>query len=193
MINAVVWGAIGFLHEAAPTAILHVTYRFGFHRHYSVAYLAWVSLLTAVYVLQARHIHWRYANFRAYVDRFNLRMQGEKLAPVAVPALTGWRVLLWLLVALPGIIFGAFWIIPAAITGSLQATYMLTVSRLTRKQLSARVYQLLAREHPDKHLPVPMHSRVFCPNPACRAEIPKDAAACPRCGRPVRPDSAATV
>jgi len=177
-----VCAVIGIAHATHAGGIVALTYGYRFHHHGAPVYLAWVSMLTLVYILQAGHVHRRYANLCAYVDRLNVRLQAENLPPVAVPALTGRRVVLWLLVVLVGLFFGAIWIIPAAVVGSLQATYMFTVSRLTRRQMSARIHQLLTRDHPDKHIPVPMHARPRCQNPTCCAVIPEGATFCPRCG-----------
>lgn len=158
-----VCAVISIAHATNAREIFHATYGYEGRRNGALAYLAWISLLALVYILQACNVYWRYANLRAFVDRFNLHMQRENLSPVTVPALTGRRVILWLLAVLVGLLFSAMWIIPAAIAGSLQATYMFTVSRLTRRQLAVRVYDLLVRAHPDKHFSKPLGAKVGKP------------------------------
>ncbi|HEX4053481.1 MAG TPA: zinc ribbon domain-containing protein [Tepidisphaeraceae bacterium] len=175
--------------------ILSATYLFGIsgspmvwrgHWMYSPfvprLHLVWVVCLSIAYSSHWLHVQQHAADVNRLVRRLNLILARQHIPAVGMPSLGIGLRPLWIGTAIVGVLFGAWWAIPAAFAGAVHKRYIERTGSQVRVELSGRVQMLLQQQRPDMKVPVPHGLRVVCENELCGKPVPTGAAFCPRCG-----------
>jgi hypothetical protein len=88
----------------------------------------------------------------------------------------------WILAAAIGVMWGAWWAIPAALAGAAHERYAARTSIRLRGALAQRMQALLSRQRPALDVQTPFSFRLICVNTMCRQQLQEAAGFCPRCG-----------
>jgi hypothetical protein len=149
---------------------------------YLYFYHTWTLCLCFAYAFHWLHVREHANDVARMVEKINALLARENVERVSTrsPGI-GLRPM-WLVVGFIGAAFGAWWAIPAAMAGGMQAKYIYRTSPYTRTQLGQRVRQLLLSNRPPINVQVPVQFRLACPNPLCHAILPHAVTYCPRCG-----------
>ncbi len=125
-------------------------------------HVIWVACLSIAYASHWLHVQQHAADVNRLVRRLNLIFAKQHIAPVGIPGLGIGLRPLWIGAAIVGVLFGAWWAIPAALAGAVHKRYIERTSSRIRAELSGRVQMLLQRQRPDIDVPVPHGLRVVC-------------------------------
>jgi hypothetical protein len=145
-------------------------------------YGVWTLCLSIAYASHWLHVQQHAADVHRLVRRMNLifARQNVPLVGFIGPGI-GLRPL-WILAAIVGVAFGAWWAIPAALAGAVHQRYIERASTRVRGELAERVRSLLQEQRPAVDVPTPHGFRIVCRNQLCEKSAPTGAVFCPRCG-----------
>lgn len=145
-------------------------------------HMVWIICLSIAYFSHWLHVQQHAADVNRLVRRLDLIFARQHIPPVGAPGLGIGLRPLWIGAAIVGILFGAWWAVPAALAGAVHKRYIERTSSRIRGELSQRVQMLLQQQRPDVDVPVPHGFRIVCGNELCGKSVPTGAAFCPRCG-----------
>ncbi len=142
----------------------------------------WVFGLAAVYLIHIFQVYLHAQDVKRYVARFSEIATSEGVNRVKADSIgfTIWP--LWILAGLAFFMAGAPWGILAMLAGGAQRRYITWTSRNTRSDVAQRLRAMMLRRRPAANVPTPVYLRDRCIGPRCRAEMPRGANFCPRCG-----------
>jgi hypothetical protein len=175
--------------------ILSATYLFGFSgpitaslgpfRYWPPAaklHVIWTAGLSIAFASHWLHVQHHYSTVNRLLRRLNGIFQRQQIPPVTSPALGLGLRPLWIVAAIIGCLFNAWWAIPAALAGAVHKRYIERTGARIRGDLAQRVQMMLEQRRPALDVPTPHGSRSVCPNELCAKPAPDGAAFCRRCG-----------
>ena len=168
-------------------------------------FMIWIWGLSAVYALHWLQVQLHAADVKRFVRRFSEIAESEGLHKVRAASLGVPIAPLWLAAGVLMLkVFLAPWGLAAMLAGGAQRRYIHWTSRDTRADLAHRVRAMLIRRGASAVVvhgaasssvdapaapaaPVPVYLRQRCVHAMCRAELPKGANYCRRCGTRQKP------
>jgi hypothetical protein len=147
----------------------------------------WTICLSVAFISHWAHVRAHARRINLLIDQLNPIFQRQNLPLVEWRDLGGGFRPLWGVVAIIGVVSGAWWAIPAAFAGCAHYRYIRSTSLRIRNDLAQRVRTLLQRQRPAMDVPTPYRLRSVCRNTLCAKPIPQGAAFCPRCGTRLAP------
>lgn len=154
-------------------------------------FVAWNVGLCIAYLLHWMQVSIYMAEFKRFIDQFNIIASKLQLKQVLNPAPRG--TLSWALACILLVWFAGLWGIPLAVAGMTQRGYVNVAAVRTRKELAERMRLLLLQRRQPTNAPEPSAGPDYrvhtakCSRELCQAPIPVDAVYCPRCGAPAGP------
>jgi len=132
-------------------------------------------------------LHWLQVTLHAgavknFVARFSRIAEAEGVNRLQADPLGSTIRPLWMLGALCLIIARAPWGLLMMLAGAAQRRYIITSGRNTRADVAQRLRAMIERRRPGVIAPSPVYLRDRCIEPKCRAELPRGANFCRRCG-----------
>lgn len=141
-------------------------------------YHVWTISLFVAYASHWLHVRQHAAEMKRVVKALKPMMPA--LPPL--PPRAAWISPLWIVGAVVGCCFGAWWAIPAAMAGAAQRRYQWRTSLFFRGELARGVREMLRSQEPELDLPLAARAGRLCRNDRCRQALPPAAQFCPRCG-----------
>ena len=152
-----------------------------FPRTPGLAHVGWSTILFIAFTSHWLHVRQHAAAVKRSSKRLNESLASLGIAPVQLRGNRSRFGLMWVAVAVAGVLCNAWWAIPAAAAGYAQQRYMRDTSLRIRTQFAQRIHTLLTAQRPPVAVYTPPRLREHCRNPLCRSNV-ADAAFCPRCG-----------
>jgi hypothetical protein len=187
--HALIAGTYGFKKQAIGDYAVHAFPAAG------RVFVAWIWGLTTVYGWHWLQVQLHAADVRRFVARFSAIAESEGLHRVRATSLGLPVAPLWLAAGVLMTLAQAPWGLAAMLAGGAQRRYITWTNWHTRAELAQRVRAMMIRrgaaavvvhESPAPPsimpAPVPVYLRQRCVQPMCRAELPRGANFCRRCG-----------
>ncbi|HSI37086.1 MAG: hypothetical protein ACAI43_18995 [Phycisphaerae bacterium] len=148
-----------------------------------LVFAVWTLGLLVTYGLHWLQVMLHAADVRRFVARFSQVAEGEgvnrvRAEPVGTTIRPLWMAGAGALIA----VAHAPWGLLMMLAGAAHRRYITVASRNTRAELAQRLRTMLERRRPGVALPVPVYLRERCMEAKCRAELPRGANFCRRCG-----------
>jgi hypothetical protein len=152
-------------------------------------FAVWTLGLLVTYGLHWLQVMLHAADVRRFVSRFSQVAEAEgvnrvRAEPVGTTIRPLWMAGAGVLIA----VAHARWGLLMMLAGAAQRRYITTAGRNTRAELAQRLRSLVERRRPGVAMPVPVYLRERCVEAKCRAELPRGANFCRRCGTRQRKD-----
>jgi hypothetical protein len=156
-------------------------------------FMIWIWGLSAAYGLHWLQVQLHAADVRRLVARFSEIAQSEGLHKVRAASLGLPVAPLWFVAGVLMVMMQAPWGLAAMLAGGAHRRYITWTNWHTRAELAQRVRAMMIRRGaapvvthgavpPVPAAPVPVYLRQRCVQPMCRAELPRGANFCRRCG-----------
>jgi hypothetical protein len=142
----------------------------------------WVFGLLAAYFFHWLQVVLHAGDVRRFVARFSQVVEADGFYKVKAESLGTTLRPLWVAAGVLMFAWGAPWGVMAMLAGAAQRRYITWTSRNTRADVAQRLRAMMIRRRPAAGVPVPVYLRERCVEPKCRAEFPRGANYCPRCG-----------
>jgi len=142
----------------------------------------WIGGMSIAYALHWLQITFHAASVKSFVARFSQIAQAEGVNRVSAYPLGSTIRPLWLAAAVCMSLARAPWGILLMLAGAAQRRYITHSGRNTRAEVAQRLRALIERRRPGVVVPSPVYLRDRCIEPKCRAELPRGANFCRRCG-----------
>ncbi len=187
-----IWNIIDRSGRMPEHALIAGTYGYGQSRimDYTVRPFAdagriftiWFWGLSIAYGFHWLQVTLHSADIRRFVDRFSQIAQSEGVNRVRADPLGTTLRPLWLGAAVCMILVHAPWGLLMMLAGAAQRRYITWSGRNTRADVAHRLRAMLMRRRPNMLIPMPVYLRERCIADRCRAELPRGANFCRRCG-----------
>jgi hypothetical protein len=178
-------------HPIDFNALIHLTYGMGRGRlvnHLPLFHFVprifevWVFGLGLAYLVHLFQIYLHAQDVKRFVARFSEIATSEGVNRVKADSIGVMVWPLWIVGGVALLLAGAPWGIPAMLAGGAQRRYITWTSRNTRSDVAQRLRAMVQRRRPGTHVASPVYLRDRCIGVRCRAEMPRGANFCPRCG-----------